>query len=139
MRQKRVISAGGIILWKGGNNIWVCIVKRKGKNIWILPRGRVEDNENMEDTVVREIREETGIISKVLRKVGVIKYNYYSREGFFCEKEVHFYLVKITKYEKFVPNEEIQDMKWVPVEDALKTLSYPKEREILLKALKHIL
>ncbi|MCS7243115.1 MAG: NUDIX hydrolase [Candidatus Calescibacterium sp.] len=139
MVQKRVISAGGVIFWKSESNILVCIVKRKGKNVWILPRGRVEMNENMEDTVVREVKEETGIVARVIRKLGVIKYNYYSPyDRLFYDKEVHFYLLKITKQERFIPNDEIQDMKWVTVQDALQILSYEKEKEILLKAVKYI-
>ncbi len=139
VERKKIISAGGILFWKNGKEIFVCIVKRKGKNVWILPRGRVETNENMENTVVREVKEETGVISKVIRKIGVIKYNYYSPfDRLFYDKEVHFYLLKITKHEKFVPNQEIQDMKWVSIQDALSILSYEKEKEILLKALKYI-
>ncbi|MFN3477739.1 MAG: NUDIX hydrolase [bacterium] len=137
--QKRVVSAGGVLFWKSGGNILVCIVRRKGKNIWILPRGRVEKDENMENTVVREVKEETGVLSRVIRKIGVIKYSYYSPfDQTYYDKEVHFYLLKISKQEKFVPNEEIQDRVWATVEEAMNKLSYEKEKKILLKALEYI-
>ncbi|MFN3995430.1 MAG: NUDIX hydrolase [bacterium] len=137
--QKRVVSAGGVLFWKNGDNILVCIVKRKGKNIWVLPRGRVEKDENMENTVVREVKEETGVLSRVIRKIGVIKYSYYSPfDKTYYDKEVHFYLLKISKQEKFVPNEEIQDRIWATVEEAMNKLSYEKEKKILLKALEYI-
>lgn len=137
--QKKVISAGGVLFWKNKNNILVCIVKRKGKNVWVLPRGRVEENENMEDTVVREVREETGVLSRIVRKIGVVKYSYYSHiDKTYYDKEVHFYLLKISKQEKFVPNQEIQDRAWLTVEEAINKLSYEKEKEILLKALEYV-
>lgn len=136
---RKIVSAGGVVFWKSNNNILVCIVKRKGKNVWILPRGRIEENENMEETVVREVKEETGIISKVIRKIGVVKYNYYSPyDKTFYDKEVHFYLLKISRQEKFLPNNEIQDRLWVTVEEALNKLSYEKEKKILLKAIEYI-
>ncbi|MEN3015349.1 MAG: NUDIX hydrolase [bacterium] len=139
-KSKKIISAGGIIFWKNGNQTMVCIVKRKGRDIWIFPRGRIEQNESMEHAVIREVREETGIISKVIRKIGVVNYSYYSsHEKVFYDKEVHFYLLKISKNEKFIPNQEIQEMKWVTVEEAYNMLSYPEEKELLSKALKYIL
>ncbi len=137
--KKKVISAGGVLFWRNNNNILICIVKRKGRNVWVLPRGRVEENENMEETVIREVREETGISPKIIRKIGVINYTYYSPyEKVVYNKEVHFYLLKIYKQFKFVPNSEIQDMKWVSIHDAIKMLSYDKEKEIVLKAVKYI-
>jgi len=138
-KTKKIISAGGVLFWKNNDNILICIVKRKGKNIWILPRGRVEKNENMENTVIREVKEETGVICNIIRKIGVINYDYYSPSSkTFYTKEVHFYLLKIYRQKKFVPSNEIQDMKWVTIDDAMRILSYEKEREILLKALKYI-
>jgi len=137
--RKKVISAGGIIFWRNNNDILVCVVRRKGKNIWIFPRGRLEVNENMENAVIREVKEEAGVIAKVIRKIGVINYSFYSpHDKKIYDKEVHFYLLKMSKHEKFVPNDEIQEVKWITIEEALNILSYPQEKEMLSKALKYI-
>lgn len=138
-QRKKVISAGGIIFWKNGSKIFVCLVKRNRKDVWIFPRGRLEVNENMENAVIREVKEETGIIARVIRKIGVIKYSFYSSsDKKYYDKEVHFYLLKMSKQERFIPNEEIQEMRWMEIEEAIKLLSYEQEREILLKSLKFI-
>ncbi len=134
----KVVSAGGVVLWKHDNDIFVCIVKRRNKGVWILPRGRIEKNEDMEETVIREIKEETGIEAKIIKKIGVINYSFYStKDKITYDKVVHFYLLKLDKQEDFVPNQEIEEKRWVPLNQVKEILSYEAEKKIIDKVIEY--
>ena len=136
---KKVVSAGGVVLWKHDNDIFICIVKRRNKGVWILPRGRIEKNEHMEETVIREIKEETGIEAKIIKKIGIISYSFYSsKDKVTYNKVVHFYLLRLDKQEDFVPNQEIEEKLWVPLNKAKEILSYEAEKNIIDKVIEFI-
>jgi 8-oxo-dGTP pyrophosphatase MutT (NUDIX family) len=136
---KKVVSAGGVVLWKHDNDIFICIVKRRNKGVWILPRGRIEKNEHMEETVIREIKEETGIEATIIKKIGVISYSFYSsKDKVTYNKVVHFYLLRLDKQEDFVPNQEIEEKLWVPLNKAKEILSYEAEKNIIDKVMEFI-
>ena len=136
---KKVVSAGGVVLWKHDNDIFICIVKRRNKGVWILPRGRIEKNEHMEETVIREIKEETGIEATIIKKIGIISYSFYSsKDKVTYNKVVHFYLLRLDKQEDFVPNQEIEEKLWVPLNKAKEFLSYEAEKNIIDKVIEFI-
>jgi len=136
---KKVVYAGGVVLWKHDNDIFICIVKRRNKGVWILPRGRIEKNEHMEETVIREIKEETGIEATIIKKIGIISYSFYSsKDKVTYNKVVHFYLLRLDKQEDFVPNQEIEEKLWVPLNKAKEILSYEAEKNIIDKVIEFI-
>lgn len=137
-KNRRVVSAGGVVLWKRDNDIFICLVKRRNKGVWILPRGRIEENEYMEETVIREIKEETGIEAKIIKKIGVINYSFYSsKDKVTYDKIVHFYLLKLDKQQDFIPNQEIEEKIWVPLDKAKDILSYEAEKKIIDKVIEY--
>jgi 8-oxo-dGTP pyrophosphatase MutT (NUDIX family) len=128
-----------VVLWKHDNDIFICIVKRRNKGVWILPRGRIEKNEHMEETVIREIKEETGIEATIIKKIGIISYSFYSsKDKVTYNKVVHFYLLRLDKQEDFVPNQEIEEKLWVPLNKAKEILSYQAEKNIIDKVIEFI-
>lgn len=132
--KRKVVSAGGIVIWRYNNDIFVCVVKRRNKGVWIIPRGRVEKNENMEETVIREIKEETGIEAKIIKKIGVINYSFYSpKDKVVYDKSVHFYLLKLENQLDFSPNEEIEERLWISLSNVKDILSYEAEKKIIDK------
>jgi len=138
-KNRKVVSAGGVVLWKHDNDIFICIVKRRNKGVWILPRGRIEKNEHMEETVIREIKEETGIEATIIKKIGIISYSFYSnKDKVTYNKVVHFYLLRLDKQEDFVPNQEIEEKLWIPLTKAKEILSYEAEKNIIDKVIEFI-
>ena len=59
-------SAGGVIVFNKNEKIFVAICKRTSENLFCLPKGRPEKNENYKQTAIREVKEETGIDTKIL-------------------------------------------------------------------------
>jgi 8-oxo-dGTP pyrophosphatase MutT (NUDIX family) len=98
-----------------------------------LPKGLIEENEDELTTAMREVREETGVSRVKLKgKVGLIKYQFGFRSRMF-DKTVHFYLFETDQTDAKVGSEH-DFMEWLTYENALSSLSYPNEKEILTKA-----
>lgn len=99
---------------------------------WGLPKGHVERGEGAEETALREVREETGIESLELREpLGTI--DWFFREGpDLIHKYCHFFLME-TDTARTVPqlSEGITDCIWLPLEEALSTLTYDNARTVL--------
>ena len=133
-RKKTIVSSGGVIVWHDGNQYKLCLVKRRNKKTWVLPRGRVEPGESLEQTAVREVKEETGAIGEVVRKLGVVRYSFVSSDGTLMNRIVHFYLMRFVKQSRFVPNPETEAYRWVTFEEALNLLTYESEKDIVRKA-----
>jgi 8-oxo-dGTP pyrophosphatase MutT (NUDIX family) len=97
---------------------------------WDFPKGNIEKGESPEQTMVREVREETGLVdvSIVPGFMKVIEY-FYKRNGSTVHKEVTFFLAE-SKEEAVVLSFEHRDYAWLPFEDALKLVTY--ENSVLL-------
>lgn len=90
------ISAGGVVYrhHEGALQIQL-ILDRYGKTS--LPKGKMEAGETVEQTALREICEETGIVGSITSPVDIIAYKYHHPEFGQVDKEVHYYLVKAEK------------------------------------------
>ena len=74
-------SAGGLLVRKKGNRAQICLVSKKGGRVWAFPKGRVDENESLEETAVREILEETGHRAEVIDKLDCIEYYFYLKDN----------------------------------------------------------
>ena len=84
---------------------------------------------------MREVREETGLIGKLVQKTAEIKYWYYSKwEHVRISKTVHFYLLECLGGNVEEHDSEVDEVKWFPLKEPKKALSYKNEREIVEKA-----
>ena len=66
---------------------------RRGRLLWSLPKGHIEAGETPEDTAVREVAEETGIIGEVVAPLGIIDF-WFVAEGRRVHKTVHHFLLR---------------------------------------------
>ncbi len=99
---------------------------------WGLPKGHVEKGETPEQAALREVREETGIDALEVREV-LETIDWYFREGAdLIHKYCHFFLME-TAVEETRPQfeEGITECIWLPLDDALRTLTYDNARQVL--------
>ncbi len=83
------VSAGGVVIQN--NQV---LILRKFRGDWVLPKGRSENNETLEDTALREVSEESGIDCEIIKYIGFVKYNYRNYQGVDIQKTVHYYKMK---------------------------------------------
>lgn len=111
----REISAGGVVYQKINNKIEFLMIQDRFSR-WSLPKGHQEENETLEETALREIEEETGIIGKVIDNLGEVSYKYFHPATGITEKFVYFYLVEAISGEIKAQLSEIKQAIWLPPE-----------------------
>ena len=136
LRTERVFSAGGVVFRGEDQNREVLLCGRSGDGLWCLPKGTPERGESMEQTALREVREETGVEVEPQGIVGDIRY-WFSRpqEGVRYYKTVRHYLFRPIGGDISLHDHEFDDVRWFPVEEALGMLTYRNEGRILRQAI----
>ncbi|MHA6483716.1 NUDIX hydrolase [Paenibacillus sp. strain BS8-2] len=106
------ISAGGVVFRhnESGQLQVQLIQDRYGKVS--LPKGKMEPGETVEETALREIREETGLFGEIVMPIDQIKYQYEHAQHGTVNKEVHYYLVKAIGGTHQAQVEEIRGVDW---------------------------
>lgn len=129
------VSSGGVIYRDCPGGVEVALVAVKGGKIWCLPKGIVDKGENLEETALREVKEETGLKGRVVEKIGQSTYWYYMKEeNAKCKKTVHFYLLRYETGSTGDHDGEVDRSCWFPIEEAIEKLNYRGDKEIMLKA-----
>jgi ADP-ribose pyrophosphatase YjhB (NUDIX family) len=103
---------------------------RRGRLVWSLPKGHVEQGETPEITAVREVAEETGIEGRVVAPLGVIDF-WFVAEGRRIHKTVHHYLLLAEGGELSDEDIEVVEVAWVPLEELAQRLAYDDERRLV--------
>jgi 8-oxo-dGTP pyrophosphatase MutT (NUDIX family) len=134
---ERAVSAGGIVYRKGERGIEIVICGRSRDGVWGLPKGTPNKGESLEETAVREVSEETGLEVRILDKIGVVEY-WFAADGVRYHKWVHHYLMECTGGDTSKHDSEYDKVEWRPVQDALRTLTFRNEANMLAKALEMI-
>ncbi|HSA41727.1 MAG TPA: NUDIX hydrolase, partial [Mycobacterium sp.] len=102
---------------------------RRGRMLWSLPKGHIEQGETAEQTAAREVAEETGIQGKVLAALGSIDY-WFVTEGRRVHKTVHHYLLRFSGGELSDEDREVAEVAWVPLSELSSRLAYADERRL---------
>jgi 8-oxo-dGTP pyrophosphatase MutT (NUDIX family) len=120
-----IIAAGGIVMQNGR----VLLVHRPRYNDWSLPKGKLDDGESPLETAIREVREETGYEVEPREFAGSCGYLVKGRP-----KTVLYWTMTPRKQFEIEDREEVSELLWLSVEEAMQRLSYALEQEILEKA-----
>lgn len=134
---KKEKSVGAILFRKEGRKIYYLLLNY-GNGYWGFPKGRQEEGESNEETVRREIREETGINDLKFINGFKEKIKYYfqrkaDKRRFLVYKEAIFYLAE-TKEKKVKVSFEHEGFKWLPFKEAFSKTTFKNAKEILKKA-----
>jgi 8-oxo-dGTP pyrophosphatase MutT (NUDIX family) len=133
---KREISAGGVVYRRDGEQIEFVLASRRtrrGELAWGLAKGGIEDDESPEDAAIREVREETGLLAEIEASLGETRY-FYVWENVRIRKTVHFFLMRHTGGDVEDRDDEMEEIRWFPLERALKRAAYRGERDVLGRA-----
>lgn len=139
MKSRNEISAGGVIYRRQQGRVDVCLISTQGGKAWQLPKGLIEDGEAPEVAAEREVREETGLHGTLLRPLEEIEYWYvatYTPERERVHKRVHFFLFRYTSGSTTDHDAEVDDARWVALDEARSLLSFENERRVLETAAK---
>ena len=131
MSTEREISYGGVVV--RGDDV-IVIVPRGRRRVLGLPKGGPAAGESPEQTAAREVREETGVTASVRDRLGQVDYSY-RRGGRWIDKTVHFFLCDYEAGDTADHDHEVDDARWMPLEEARRRLSYPGERRMIEQAL----
>ncbi len=133
---QREVSAGGVVYRREGDDIEIVLASRRtrrGDLAWGLAKGGIEPGESREDAAVREVREETGLDATIEADLGDTKY-IYVWEDVRIRKRVHFFLMRHVGGDVDDRDDEMEEIRWFPLERALKRAAYRGEREVLARA-----
>ena len=135
LRTVSEVSAGGLVVDRGGpvpQGALIGRFDRRGRLLWSLPKGHLENGETPEDAAVREVEEETGIRGRVLGKLGVIDF-WFVAGGARIHKTVHHFLLEAVSGELSDADVEVDEVAWVPLDELPERLAYDTERKLMAK------
>jgi 8-oxo-dGTP pyrophosphatase MutT (NUDIX family) len=138
MPVRDAVSAGGVVARATpGAGAEVVLCGRRAEKLWALPKGTPDGNEPIEQTALREVREETGLDVEAVEKLGTIDYWFVMR-GYRVHKLVHHWLMRPVGGDVADHDHEYDEVEWVPIEVALERVTYDNERKIVREAARRL-
>lgn len=131
-----VISAGGIVIH---NNKLLMLRKKNGD--WVLPKGRIEPGETLEETAIREVKEETNATGEILDYIGATTYSFsnFWTQYEVVNKTVSWYLMRCLTFElKPLRAEGFVEAKFMPLNVVLDKAKYEDEKKVIRKAIESV-
>ena len=135
-RVERHVSAGGVVYKVVDGAVEMALCGRQEPLRWSLPKGTPDQGESLEETALREVREETGLEVAIEAPIGNINYWFVSPDDrVLYDKTVHFYLMTCKGGSTERHDPEFDEVRWFAAEDALRSLVYPNEVRVVELAL----
>jgi 8-oxo-dGTP pyrophosphatase MutT (NUDIX family) len=136
--QAREFSAGGVVV--RGKEVVVIVPTRRaadGSRVLALPKGHVDPGETPIQAAEREVREETGIVAEPVHELGETRY-WYRRDGRTIGKSVCFFLFSYVEGDTEDHDDEVEEVRWISLQEARRQLSHTAEREMVDLALAYL-
>ena len=121
-----VRAAGGIVWREQDGGVEVLLVHRPAYDDWTFPKGKANRGETDEACALREVEEETGLTCAIEGELG--ETSYVDPKG--RPKVVRWYKMRPLEG-RFEPHQEIDDARWLRLDDAAAALTYEHDRELL--------
>lgn len=133
--ETKTIWAGGGVLYKKANDGRLLVALIYRRNVWDLPKGKLDEDESIESCAVREVQEELGIVHIELGDHITDTLHYYTENGRRIEKYTAWFLMTTTE-ETLTPEEEedIEEAKFVEYEEAIEMVGFDNLRSVLSRA-----
>ena len=133
LRNARATSAGGVGHRLVGGKIEVILVHRRVPRLWALPKGTPDAGETLEETALRETREETGLEVELVERLRSIGYVFVRGRTRF-HKTVHFFLMRPVGGDVSQHDHEFDEVRWLQLEEALQLMTHATERSVVEEA-----
>jgi 8-oxo-dGTP pyrophosphatase MutT (NUDIX family) len=125
--EKQIRAAGGVVLRRGaGGEREIAIVHRPRYDDWALPKGKLDKGETDEQAALREVEEETGLRVSLGSVAGRIRY----RDRHDRPKIVTYFFMT-SEGGAFEPNDEVDELRWMPLDGVAGLLTYDRDRELV--------
>jgi 8-oxo-dGTP pyrophosphatase MutT (NUDIX family) len=133
LRNARATSAGGVVHRSVDGRVEVVLVHRREPPLWALPKGTPNAGETLEETALRETREETGLGVALEGPIRAISYVFIRGRTRF-HKTVYFFLMRPVGGDLADHDHEFDDVRWIPLEEAPAIMTHATERQVLAEA-----
>jgi 8-oxo-dGTP pyrophosphatase MutT (NUDIX family) len=136
--QAREFSAGGVVV--RGEEVVVIVPTRRaadGSRVLALPKGHIDPGETPVQAAAREVLEETGIVAEPVTELGETRY-WYRRDGRTIGKSVSFFLFRHAGGDTADHDDEVEEVRWMPLEQAERELSHAAERDMVSLAIAYL-
>ena len=130
MNEPEVRAAGGVVVRERDGRREVAIVHRPRYDDWSLPKGKLDSGETWEAAALREVEEEVGLRCALGAELPPVAYTDHKGRA----KAVRYWLMEPAGDTAFIPNEEVDEMRWVDEETAAGLLTYPHDAELVRDA-----
>lgn len=131
MHEVEVRAAGGVVLRPAEHGVETLVVHRPGHQDWSLPKGKLDPGEDWHEAAVREVHEETGVTARL--GVELAPTHYTDRRG--RAKQVRWWTMPVVDVEPRTPDDEVDELAWVPVDRVGDLLTYDSDRALVRQAL----
>jgi polyphosphate kinase len=120
------VAAGGLVSREANGERQVLLVHRPRYDDWSFPKGKLAEGETEAQAALREVHEETGYRCRLGPEIGQIAY----RDKGGTRKEVRYWEMTVEDGE-FTPNDEVDQVAWAVLPEALGALTYDRDRALL--------
>ena len=132
-RPPEIEAAGGVLVRPGPDGpVEVLVVHRPKYDDWSFPKGKLQRGETHEEAAVREVEEESAVTGRLVRE---LEPDFYT-DPLGRWKRVRYWLMDPVTVRTFEPSAEVDEIRWLPEEDAAELLSHSHDRRVLEEALR---
>lgn len=125
-------SAGGVVVRDRDGQKEILLAQHAAHHGWVFPKGHIGDTikgETKEETAVREVEEETGVLATIEAPLRPIMYQY-TMDGIRREKTVYYFLMTFVSEDFSKKDAEMENVTWLPLADVEKKLTYPSDKSV---------
>jgi 8-oxo-dGTP diphosphatase len=120
-------AAGGLVVRDGPDGDEILVVHRPKYDDWTVPKGKLDPHETHEAAARREVEEETGWRCTLGEELATVRYT--DRHG--RPKRVRYWRMTPLEFTSFTPNDEVDEVRWLPTARAATLLTYDADRRLV--------
>ena len=126
---KYKLAAGGLVERAMPGGVHLAVVRRTRYGDWVLPKGKPDQGESIEQTALREVMEETGCQARIIGRGFSIEYPVGR-----ATKVVTFFRMEFVTDGFDIDPDEIREVVWLTPRSALERPTYETERSVVRQA-----